>query len=169
MTVASMLSLPQIKNGISIGGIVLIVVLSLLQVSKININPWDKIFGWIGDRLNSNLRGELNKVDKKVDTIGTKLDGHIRESSEKDLQDTRRDILDFCNSCMNGRLHTREEFDFVISKCDTYERYISEKKVKNGVIDAAIKEIKRLYDKCIQEHSFLVEGEDRHKNNTGNK
>lgn len=157
MTVASMLSLPQIKNGISIGGIVLIVVLSLLQVSKININPWDKIFGWIGDRLNSNLRGELNKVDQKVDTIGKKLDGHIRESSEKDLQDTRRDILEFCNSCMNKRKHTKEQFDFVIAQCDKYKKHIRDNKIENGVISSAIREIERLYEQCIRENSFLKE------------
>ena len=157
MTLASMLSLPEIKDGLSIGGIVLVIVLSLLQVSKININPWDKIFGWVGDRLNSNLRRELKNVDQKVESINKKLDDHIQESMAKDLSDTRRDILDFCNSCMNKRKHTKEQFDFVIAQCDRYKKYIRDNKIDNGVITSAMAEIQRLYEQCIRENSFLKE------------
>ena len=61
---------------------------------------------------------------------------------------------------MNNRKHTKEQFDFMIRECDEYEKYIKKNDVKNGVIEAAIKEIRRLYEKCIQEHSFLKEGTD---------
>ena len=80
----------------------------------------------------------------------------------KSLQDTRRDILEFANSCMNGRKHTMEQFDFVIKQCDEYEMYIKKTDTKNGVIEAAIKEIRRLYEKCRHENSFLKEGEESH-------
>ena len=154
-------------------------------IPKIKFNPWSALFGWLGRKLNSSLDtkisgkvdgitarldksdadiyGKIDNVNKKVDILVRKFEDHVAEYEVKSLQDTRRDILDFCNSCMNGRRHTREEFDFVIAECDTYERYISEKKIKNGVIEAAIKEIRRLYEKCIQEHLFLIEGE----NNSG--
>jgi len=58
----------------------------------------------------------------------------------------RRDILKFYDSCRNGQKHTKEQFDSVICQCDYYEKYIQDHDIKNGVIEAAIKEIRRLYE-----------------------
>lgn len=159
MSLKDILSLAAIKDTLSYGGLAFIILASLLQISKININPWDKIFGWIGDRLNSNLNAQLKEFKKEMTEIKDHLNSHIRESEIKDLQDIRRDILEFANSCMNGRKHTKEQFDFIIKECDDYESYIERNDIKNGVITSAIKEIRRLNDKCIQENSFLKERE----------
>lgn len=106
------------------------------------------------------MNAKLAEIETKVDKLDTSLEKHIAESAVKEIKDTRRDILEFCNSCMNGRKHTKEQFEFVIKQCDDYEKYIEENHVKNGVVDAAIKEIRRLNSKCIQENSYLKEGED---------
>ena len=159
MSLQDLLSLTAIKNGLSVGGIVFVVVASLLQVSKININPWDWVLGLIGNKLNNNLKKEIQALKKEMNDVASKLDSHISESEAKELQDTRRDILEFANSCMNGRKHTKEQFDFVIAECDAYEKYIEDKDIKNGFITSAIREIRRLNDKCIQTNSFLKERE----------
>ena len=162
-------------------GLVIFAASILIEVTPLKINPWSSLIKWIGKNFNDKLNKSIDsKVDalgeklsekdrelsKKIDDISEKVDTlnnsfrqHITESERKNLQDTRRDILDYCNSCMNGRKHTKEEFDFVISECDYYEKYIQDHDLKNGVIEAAIREIRRLYDKCIQEHSFLSEPE----------
>ena len=159
MSLKDLLSLAALKDTLSWGGIAFLVIASLLQFSKININPWDKIFGWIGDRLNSKLLERLKGLETEMTKIKDSLNNHIRESEVKDLQDTRRDILEFANSCMNGRRHTKEQFDFIIKECDDYESYIEKNDIKNGVVTSAIREIRRLNDKCIQENSFLKERE----------
>lgn len=159
MSLKDILSLAAIKDTLSYGGLAFIILASLLQISKININPWDKIFGWIGDRLNSNLNTQLKEFKNEMKELKDRLNDHIRESEIKDLQDIRRDILEFANSCMNGRKHTKEQFDFIIKECDDYESYIEKNKIKNGVVTSAIREIRRLNDKCIQENSFLKERE----------
>ena len=120
----------------------------MIQVSKIPWNPWDKMLGWIGKKLNSSM-------NKKIESIENKLDKHIKESEDKEIQDARRDILEFANSCMNGRKHTKEQFDFIIGMCDKYESHIEVNHIKNGVVTSAMKEIRRLYAKCIQNNSFL--------------
>ena len=159
MSLKDILSLAALKDTLSWGGIAFLVIASLLQFSKININPWDKIFGWIGDRLNSKLLERLKGLETEMTKIKDSLNSHIRESEVRDLQDTRRDILEFANSCMNGRRHTKEQFDFIIKECDDYESYIEKNDIKNGVVTSAIREIRRLNDKCIQENSFLKERE----------
>lgn len=134
-------------------------------IPKIKWSPWTTLIKWIGSRFNSKidssvdgLRKEIKDLDIKIDKVQTELSKHITESEMKSLQDTRRDILEFANACMNGRKHTKEQFEFVIKQCDDYERYIKDNDIKNGIIEAAIKEIRRLYGKCIREHTFLKEG-----------
>lgn len=154
MTIGDILALVEFKDGVSIGSLVLILLLTVIQISPVKVNPWDTILHWIGDRLNSNITKKVNSLEKK-------LDKHIAESAERDLKDTRAQILSFCNSCMNGTRHSKEQFDFIVKQCDDYETYIAENDIRNGVIESAMKEIRRLYDKCIQNNSFLREGEDK--------
>ena len=141
----------DIKTGVSVGAFLLFLLMTLIQIAPIKINPWDKILTWIGNHMNAD-------IVKRVDVIEGKLDEHIRDSAEERIRKVRADILDFANACMNGRKHTKEEFEFVISECDAYERHIEKLQIKNGVATAAIREIRRLYEKGISENSFLREG-----------
>lgn len=152
MSIYDIINMASVKDGISIGVVALIILLSLIQVSKIQINPWDKILGWIGDRLNSGIKEKVSEVEKK-------LDQHIKESEVRDLRDTRQYILDFANSCMYGRKHTQEQFKFIIKKCDEYEEYVEKNKIKNGEITSAIEYIRKLNTKCMENNSFLKDGD----------
>ena len=154
MTIKSIVELiVGVKDEISLGVIGVIILLSIVQVSNIKWNPWDKILGWFGKKINSSLNNRVEELEKK-------FDAHIAEAITDKLENTRRDILEFCNACMNGRKHTQEQFRFVLKQCDNYEKYIEENHIKNGEITSAIGEIHRLYDKCIQNNSFLKEGEE---------
>lgn len=148
-----LIDLAKVKDGLSIGGIVLFILLSMIQVSKIPFNPWSSILKWIGNKLFADINAKVSAIEKK-------LDKHIEESEKKELSDTRRDILEFSNACMNKRRHTQEQFKFILKECDAYEEYVEKNHVKNGEITAAIAEIKRIHAKCLQENSFLKEGEE---------
>ena len=141
------------KEEAGVGLIILIILMSVVQVSKININPWDWILGGIGKKLNATMLTKVEDIEKK-------LDEHIKADEKEKLENQRRDILEFANSCMNGRKHTQEQFKFIIKKCDEYEKYIEENHIKNGEITLAIEEIRRLYSKCLQKNLFLKSGEE---------
>jgi len=161
MSIDKIIALIGAKSGeLSFWGVVIFLLSIGVEFTPIKFNPWTAILGWIGSRLNSRLNAKLTEIESKVDKLGNDLDKHITESVAKEVKDTRRDILDFCNACMNGRKHTKEQFEFVIKQCDEYEKYIKEKGIRNGVVDAAMTEIRRLNLKCIQENSYLREGED---------
>lgn len=142
-----------LKDELSIGVVVLIVLMSCIEVSKINLNPWTWLLSRIGKKLNKEL-------DDKITAIGKKLDEHVVEDEKEKLEMKRRDILDFANACMNGRRHTQEQFTFVLKKCDEYEAYIEKNDLKNGEISSAIEEIRRLNTKCRQRNSYLKPGEE---------
>lgn len=160
MSLNSLISLVDLKEGVSITGFLLIILLTAIQITPIKWNPWDSILTWLGKKLNAGVKKEVDDLKDSLKEVEKKLDDHITESKVKDLKDTRRDILDFCSSCMNGQRHTQEQFRFVIKKCDDYELYVESSRIKNGEITSAIKEIRRRYDKHIQMNDFLKEGED---------
>lgn len=149
------------------GIVVFLMSIGIEIIPKFKWNPWSSLIKFIGSRFNEKIDKKIEGLNTTIGSINTKVEQvdkdlkkHIKETEQAVLQDQRRDILDFCNACMNKRRHTKEQFDFVIKECDAYEKYIKKNEIKNGVIEAAIKEIRRIYDKCIQENSFLKEGED---------
>ena len=148
------------------GIVVFLMSIGIEIIPKCKWSPWSALFKYIGKSFNDKIDKKIDEVkqsvqdvDKKVQQVNQELKDHITESEMQNLQDTRRDILDFCNACMNKRKHTKEQYVFVIKECDAYEDYIEKKHIRNGEITAAIEEIRRLYAKCIQENSFLKEGE----------
>lgn len=149
----NIIDMMNLKTGVSVGAGILVILMTLIQIAPIKFNPWDKILTWIGNHMNAD-------IVKRVDVIEAKLDEHIKESSDEMIRKVRADILSFGNTCMNGRLHTKEEFEFVISECDQYEKYIEKTQSKNGVATATIAEIRRLYKKGLHDNSFLKEGDD---------
>lgn len=160
MSITNLISLVDLKEGVSIGGLLLVILLTLIQITPVKWNPWDSILTWLGKKLNAGVKKEVDELKDSLKEVEKKLDNHITESKVKDLKDTRRDILDFCSSSMNGQRHTQEQYRFVIKKCDEYELYVETNKIKNGEITSAIKEIRRRYDRHIQQNDFLKEGED---------
>ena len=149
----NLIQILDLKSGRSFGVFLFVLLLTIIQIAPIKINPWDKILVWFGNHMNAD-------IVRRVDVIEEKLDEHIRDSSEERIRKIRADILDFGNACMNGRPHTKEEFEFVISECDAYEKHIEKMQIRNGVATATIKEVRRLYEKHLRENTFLKEGED---------
>lgn len=149
------------RSGISFWGVLAFLMsIGIEIVPKIKWKPWSTLLTWIGTKINANVYAKVDALDKKVDALNNELQKHINDSNIKSLEDTRRSILDFCNSCMKERRRTKEEYDFMIKKCDEYEEYIEKNDIKNGVVSSAIKEIRRLNDWCIQNNAFLKEGEE---------
>ena len=119
-----------------------------IQIIPIKINPWDKILKWAGDRINHN-------VNQKIDMLDKKLDDHIATDTARRVDDIRNTILVFANECSRGIIHSKEQFRFIVSKCDAYEQYVEDNHLKNGVITEATRLIKDTYQNHLKNDSFL--------------
>ena len=119
-----------------------------IQIIPIKINPWDKLLKWAGDRINHN-------VNQKIDTLEKKLDDHIATDTTRMVDDIRNTILVFANECSRGIVHSKEQFRFIVSKCDAYEQHVEEHHLKNGVITEATKLIKDTYQNRLKHDTFL--------------
>lgn len=119
-----------------------------VEISPLKINPLSAVIQWFGNALNKDTRKQLASISLKLEQVSERID-------KIELNDMRSSILDFSNSCMNKRRHTKEEFEHVIDLHTQYEEIISEKGLKNGRVDLAFRYISELYTKCLNENSFL--------------
>ena len=72
-------------------------------------------------------------------------------------------MLDFANSCMNHRRHTKEEFNNFFKAHDNYDIFIKENKLENGCVDAAYEYVKKIYLHCAETNDFLADEREERK------
>lgn len=108
----------------------------------IKVQPVRWLLAQIGKALNRDLL-------EKVEGLQKDFEAHKVDS-------WRAEILDFANSCMNRRKHTKEEFDHIIAVHDAYAKYVEEKRIKNGQVTLAYNYITDLYERCCEKNSFLM-------------
>lgn len=120
----------------------IIIALSIfIQISPIKINPWSAIFSWIKKQLMGDLTNQLNEITKEVQT------------NEKDR--IRWEVLDFTNSCHNGRKHTKEEFQHIDKLNKKYIKLLEQTNDSNGEFEVEYQYFKDLYAQRIRKNDFL--------------
>ena len=125
----------SMKEFVETGGSVLLIALTLVQVAHIRINPWSAIARAIGKALNADLNEKMEANEAKT---------------------ARYRILRFDDEIRHKIRHSKEHFDQIIEDVDTYERYCQDHpRFPNGKAVSATDNVKRTYEKCKAENSFL--------------
>ena len=129
------------------GGILLL--MTVIQIAPIKLNPWS----WIAKRIGRAINGEvLEKVNK--------IDNDVRELKEDDAEQwaslSRSHILRFGDELLHGVAHSKEHFDQILVDISKYENYCkANPDYFNNIANATIKQIKKNYQKCLEDNSFL--------------
>lgn len=119
---------------------VLILFLSLIQISPIKLNPWDAILRWIGTRLTGGIQAELKELKKEVKQLW--VNSH------------RQSILTFARECRAGMDHSSEEWTYILNLCGEYEEFCQKNEVVNGVIRENMKYIRDLFHELSRERKL---------------
>ena len=115
---------------------ILIILMTFIQITPIKLNPWSKLARWLGKLFSGDLSKQIEKVDKKIDQVESKLNEHIAESNAIDLRKRRESILDFASAIAEGkRRYTKEQYEQMLSECDSYMTYCEDKHFKNAVAE----------------------------------
>lgn len=143
------------------------VLMTILQVSPIEINPWSFIGEIVGKVLNGAVMEKLEKIEKdqaekleKIERNQSKtrkvLDDHIRMDDERNADLHRVQILRFNRELLQDSTpHTQEDFIEALSEIDFYERYCREhKEYENNRAVLAIQNIKQVYKDKLKNHDF---------------
>lgn len=111
------------------------------------------------DAFEKNTNGTIIEMKKSTDRNCTmlkkRLDGMEKSNDLQSVRQIRAHVLDFANSCMNKRKHTKMEFENIIAENTQYEAFIKKYKLKNDVYKQDYDFIMKCYHKCQEEGSFL--------------
>lgn len=88
---------------------------------------------------------EIEKISKGIDEISKSL-------LQKEIQDIRWELLDFCSALTNGRQYNREAFEHIFRTYENYEKILSEHNMTNGYVEESMDVVKEIY------HNKLVNG-----------
>ncbi len=122
------------------GLIALVLLLSLVQISPLKLNPWDCIFGWIGQKVNGKMQEQLNT-----------LQGQVREMW---INKHRQTLLIFARECRAGIDHSADEWINALNVAEEYEKYCESHAVTNGIVKADTAYIRELYLQLSREHKI---------------
>lgn len=131
------------------GGIGLVILMTLIQVSPIQINPWSWLAAKIGGALNKELTDKVDNLERQLTSYEAKQD-------ERNAIDCRTRILRFGDEVLYEVKHTKEHFEQILCDIDDYERYCAaHPEFKNNKTVYTTKRIKEVYEKLLKDNDFL--------------
>lgn len=116
----------------------IVVLLSLIQISPLKLNPWDKLLGWFGRKLNGGMEKNLKDLQKQVRDLW--------------INNHRQSILTFARECRADIEHSAEEWSHTLNLCEEYETFTEKNEITNGVVRENTKYIRELYQELSREH-----------------
>ena len=138
------------------GSGVLIILLSLVEISPIKLNPWSRLAKWLGRAINADVIKELETVKKTQAETKEQLEAHIKTNDKREADNCRGRILRFNNELLREIPHTKEEFVEALKDITEYKRYCKEHPdYENERAVHAIANIGRVYDERLAKHDFL--------------
>lgn len=143
------MTIEALKQAFMYGGGGLVVLMTLVQVSPIKLNPWS----WIGRMIGRAINGE---VLDKVDALSKDVKKNKADDDEQWASLSRTHILRFGDELLHGVSHSKEHFDQIMRDVSKYEEYCdAHPNYRNGVAHATIQQIRKTYQKCLEENDFL--------------
>ena len=134
----------------------IVAVMSVIQVSKIEINPWSQVATQLGNALNVGVMKEMKDIKTEQEETRKKLDAHIEEGEERKANNYRSQVLRFNNELVRGLGHTEEDYDEILEVIWKYNEYCkTHPKYKNNKMPHAIKNVERMYDEMLRTNGFL--------------
>lgn len=141
-----------INENVGMSSLIITVIFSLVQVSKIPLNPWSII----GNVMNKDLIKSIKDQDESIKMLYEKADGLERRLIEKETMESRYRILRFDDEVRHDQLHTKEHYDQIIEDIDKYEDFCKNNKwYSNNKAEWAIENIRDAYKKRSRDNSFL--------------
>lgn len=148
----------QLQDLTWLAGVAFVGITSFVQAFSKKFSPWTWILEQIGKSINKESLQKLEEINKKV----VELEGYNKKQDEsyklsQALLARRRILL--CADGLSHRpqlSHTQEFYNGILEDIKLYKNYCNtHPKFENEKAVASIKLVKKTYEKCLEEDSFL--------------
>ena len=134
----------------------LCILLTLVEITPIKINPWSWIANKIGSAFNGELMKEISHLKQEVKSVKNDVSDIREEAKEREATSRRTRILEFGDEILHEVDYSKEHWDSILMDVGAYETYCDDHPhYMNHVAKATIRHIKDMYQKHLQEDSFL--------------
>lgn len=130
-----------------VGGLV-----TLVQIAPIKINPWSWFFGLLRRGLQWLILGDF---PQEIKALREKIEALEKEQREQTAENRRWMILDFGNSCMQGRRHTQNEWAHCLKVMKKYENDCKKHNISNGEIEQMTQYLRETDLEIKRNHNYL--------------
>ncbi len=139
--------------------VIIVAVLStFLEVSKVKINPWSALGQALGRIINKDVIDKLDKLEIVQTETRKRLDEHIYFDDKRTADLRRTQILRFNRELLRDLPHTMEDYLEAIAAIDYYENHCKEHpEYENNRAVLAITNIKRSYREWMEKHNEIHE------------
>ena len=112
------------------------------------------------DDKNKEILESVDKLDKKVegrfDILDAKITDVDKKYDERSAIASRVRILRFCDEMLEGKNHSKDSFEQVLSDIDSYEEYCKRNpSFKNNQTSTTVEHIKQNFKVRLQKNDFL--------------
>lgn len=114
-----------------------------------------KIADYASKIINKAMQSITLDIKEQLHSLQSALDAQNRKIDENEKDRIRWEILDFANSCRNGRNHTKDEFSHIMALNDKYKLLLEATKDANGVFEIEYDYISNLYKEKLNNGTFL--------------
>lgn len=141
-------------------GIVLLL-LTLIQVSPIQINPWSWLAQKIGNALNQDVIKKQEEIQKETKdyqkNTDKKIENIVTLMEQRDAEDARNRILRFGDEIKSKQIrHSQEYYNQILADMTDYETYCHEHpRFKNERTVATEQVIRDAYRNHMENNDFL--------------
>lgn len=117
------------------------------EMTKINENRTNdrKVSIEREKRLNDRITESNEHRDEIIGSISESLNKLTAMFVDKEVDDMRWEILNFCSALTSGRKYNKESFDHVIQIHEKYEKVLEENDMENGRVTASMEVIMDFY------------------------
>ena len=154
-----------IKNNPGWITVVILLLFSLIEVSKIKINPWSSIGRVIGKFLGVKAVSEkidaiekkVGEVDVKVDDVDKKVNDVDNKVEEGKALTARARILRFGNEVQNNIRHDKSMWDNTMVDIKNYNEYVAEHTdFTNGITEPMAEYLTELYKERLRKNDWEI-------------
>lgn len=108
---------------------------TVIEVSKIKINPWSWIAKGIRKVFIGDVVEELKKVNDELESVKKQLKEEKREREQDQVFTYRKEIINAANNLRNGYQFTRSKYDTIIEQHARYNVLVDRNKFPNDVLE----------------------------------
>lgn len=136
------------------GALALAAILSIIEISPIKINPWQRLGRLIGRAINGEMIEKLTLLETKVNRIEYVID-------ENEAKAARVRILRFGDEIYQRKKHSKEHFENILADITFYDDYCkAHPEFKNERTKITESIILEQYRVCTLKHSFYGEDDE---------